>query len=206
MNGTGFTTEIRIAGDNGKYVSLGQPAKDGLENLFAICRNIILPGSAGAVVNSTGIVVNCFPNNNTMCYNIMRNNECICLGHASIEGLVQMSHFLTAYLEKLNVAEIEASFLKFMKDKDIEKMLEKASTTDIDLQVNFADFVHVCMELDPEPMGLQQLVVLQQQPPTVGVQQLVPPQQQVPAEEEVNEEQPPAKKAKSDRKNAANKL
>lgn len=147
LNGCGFAVDIRIAGDNGKFISLGNPAVAGLENLISICRNIINPGSGGEIENSMGLLVNAFPMNNAMCYNFSRNDESICVGHSSIEGLIEMHHFLMAYLKKINVDAVEKAFLDYLSTKDVEQMLEKATEADIELHINFADFVMVCSEL-----------------------------------------------------------
>lgn len=150
LNGRGFAVDIRISGDNGKFLSLGQPAAAGLESMISICQNIIMPGNTSEMENSTGLMVNAFPLNNGMCYNIMRNDEAICIGHSSIEGLVQMHEFLKSYVAKTKVEEVEEAFLEFLKHKDVDKMLENATQADIDLHINFADFVQVCMELNSD--------------------------------------------------------
>lgn len=150
LNGVGFATDVRIVGDNGKCVSLGQPASAGLASMIAICRNIIMPGSVNDIENSTGIMINSFPMNNGMCYNVMRVDESICIGHSSIEGLVEMEHFLKSYINNIKIKDTEDAFLDFLKHKDVEKMLENPTLDDIDLHINFADFVQVCMELKGE--------------------------------------------------------
>lgn len=135
----------------------------------------------------------------------MRCNDTVCVGHSSIEGLVQMSPFLTSYLKELNVDEVEASFLAYLKHKDPQKLLENATAADIDLHINFADFVHVCSELNPEINGMLQPQA-QQQAIQVQHQQVVPlPQQQQTqpqVNDEVNDDEPPTKKTKTDKKNA----
>ena len=147
LNGSGFVAEARIVADNGKFVSLGVPAKAGLESLMAIFKNILTPNSKPLLKNSTGIIVKKFAMNNGMAYNVFRGDQTICIGHASIEGLVENESFISAYLKNMKIKTIENSFQAFLIDQDIDKVIETGNDLEIDLHTNFSEFVQLCIEL-----------------------------------------------------------
>lgn len=72
---------------------------------------------------------------------------------------------------------LDASFLAYLKHKDPQKLLENATAADIDPHINFANFVHICSELNPENNGMLQPQA-QQQATQVQPLQVVPMQKQ----------------------------
>lgn len=144
--GTGFQLEIRIAGE-GKHVSLGQPACDGLDSLLGIFR-AITAGMPSPINQSTGITVNQFMMGNNICFNICRGVNTVCIGEQSIYGLLEMECFIKPYIKALPVKQVEDSFKLFLDGKEeINKIMERGTPGDIDVHVNFADFVQVCLEM-----------------------------------------------------------
>lgn len=151
LNGTGFVPEVRIGGDGGKMLSLGQPALVGLNSLISILRS-------SSNEQSTGIVINQFVMGNSICYKLMRNDQSVCIGYQSIEGLLEMEEFLKAYLNNLKVKEIEEYFLSFLEDEgDKTGEIVQSGENGIDLHTNFADFVQLCLEIKNSSTSLNPL-------------------------------------------------